>query len=55
MDTASGNRDDTIRAWVLVVVALLVIVGLLAFVRGPDHHRGDEEGALTPPAGATAA
>jgi hypothetical protein len=28
-----------------ILIALLV-VGLIAFARGPDHHRGDEIGAL---------
>jgi hypothetical protein len=32
--------------WIIVVVAVLVVVGLVAYARGPDHHRGDEVGAL---------
>ena len=32
--------------WVVVVLLVLVLVGLLAFARGREHHRGDEEGAL---------
>ena len=37
---------DTTR-WVLMVVVALVVVGLLAFARGPDHHRGQQQvGAL---------
>jgi hypothetical protein len=39
------EMDDT-RRWVLVVVVALVVVGLLAFARGPDHHRGQQVGAL---------
>ena len=35
--------SDTPR-WVVVVIVLLVIVGLLAFARGRDHHRGDDLG-----------
>jgi hypothetical protein len=35
--------SDTPR-WVVVVIVLLVIVGLLAFARGRDHHRGDDVG-----------
>ena len=30
--------------WVVAVIVLLVIVGLLAFARGRDHHHGDEVG-----------
>ncbi|MGH2702173.1 MAG: hypothetical protein ACRDJ2_10430 [Actinomycetota bacterium] len=33
------------RWWLVVIVALLV-VGLIAFARGPDHQRGDDVGAL---------
>jgi hypothetical protein len=32
--------------WAIIVVAALVVVGLLAYARGPEHHRGDEVGAL---------
>ena len=32
--------------WVIVVVLVLVLVGLIAYARGREHHRGDEEGAL---------
>jgi hypothetical protein len=38
----------TARRWVVVVVALLVVVGLIAYARGRDHRRGDEVGALAP-------
>ena len=37
--------DDT-RAWVILIVVGLLIIALVAFARGPDHHRGDEVGAL---------
>jgi hypothetical protein len=40
------EMDDT-RRWVLLVVLALVLVGLLAFARGPDHRRGSQQvGAL---------
>jgi hypothetical protein len=39
------EMDDT-RRWVLLVVLALVLVGLLAFARGPDHHRGQQVGAF---------
>jgi hypothetical protein len=40
------EMDDT-RRWVLLVVVALVVVGLLAFARGPDHRRGQQQvGAL---------
>ena len=34
--------DDT-RRWVLLVVLALVLVGLVAFARGSDHHRGPQQ------------
>ena len=38
--------NDT-RRWVLVAVVVLVVVGLIAFARGPDHRRGQQQvGAL---------
>ncbi|MGH8941108.1 MAG: hypothetical protein ACRDV2_17445 [Actinomycetes bacterium] len=36
--------DDT-RRWVLLVVLVLLVVGLIAFARGADHHRGQQVGA----------
>jgi hypothetical protein len=32
--------------WVIVILLVVVLVGLLAFARGREHRRGDEEGAL---------
>jgi hypothetical protein len=38
---------DGTRRWVLLVVLALVLVGLVAFARGPDHRRGPQQmGAL---------
>ena len=31
--------------WLLIVIAALLIVGLIAYARGPKHHRGDEVGS----------
>ena len=45
--------DDT-RAWVILIVIGLLIIALVAFARGPDHHRGDEVGALRNPVTTTA-
>ena len=38
--------------WLLIVAAALLVVGLIAYARGPKHHRGDEIGThgTTPPA-----
>jgi hypothetical protein len=36
--------DDTVK-WLLALVALLVVVLLVAFARGQEHHRGNETGA----------
>jgi hypothetical protein len=38
--------------WLVVVLIALVLIGLIAYARGPEHHRGDDVGAL--PAGVTA-
>jgi len=33
--------------WVVVVLLLVLVVGLIAYARGHDHHRGPQEvGAL---------
>lgn len=31
--------------WVLIGIAALLVVGLIAYARGPKHHRGDELGS----------
>ena len=31
--------------WLLVIAAALLIVGLIAYARGPKHYRGDEIGS----------
>jgi hypothetical protein len=37
---------DTVR-WVLAAVLILLVVGLIAWARGSDHHRGPQQvGAL---------
>jgi hypothetical protein len=30
--------------WLLIIVGALLVVGLIAYARGPEHHRGDEIG-----------
>jgi hypothetical protein len=30
--------------WLLVAGCALLVVGLIAYARGPKHHRGDEVG-----------
>jgi hypothetical protein len=37
--------------WVVIVVVALVVVGMIAFARGPEHHRGADVGsrASVPP------
>ena len=37
---------ETRLRWFLVAAALLLVVGLIVWARGDDHHRGDEVGAL---------
>jgi hypothetical protein len=31
--------------WILAIFIALLIVGLLGYARGRDHHRGDEVGS----------
>jgi hypothetical protein len=32
--------------WLVIVAAVLLIVGLIGWARGPEHHHGDDVGAL---------
>lgn len=36
---------DAIR-WLIVLAAVLLVIGLIAYARGPEHHHGDDVGAL---------
>jgi hypothetical protein len=36
---------DGIR-WLIVLLVALVLIGLIAYARGPEHRRGDDVGAL---------
>jgi hypothetical protein len=36
---------DGIR-WLLALAIVLVLIGLIVYARGPEHHHGDEVGAL---------
>jgi hypothetical protein len=31
--------------WLLIVVGALLVVGLIAYARGPKHYRGDDIGS----------
>jgi hypothetical protein len=35
---------DALR-WLIVIGAVLVLIGLIAYGRGPKHHRGDDVGS----------
>ncbi|HKE53121.1 MAG TPA: hypothetical protein VKE25_16585 [Actinomycetes bacterium] len=38
--------SDAVR-WLCVVILVLLVAGLIAWARGPDHHRGPQQvGAL---------
>ena len=37
-----------VRIWILVVIAAVLVIGLLLYARGPEHHRGDDVGAWSP-------
>jgi len=32
-------------AWILLIAIAAIIVGMIAYARGPKHHRGDELGS----------
>ena len=34
--------------WVIVVVLVVVVIGLVAYARGPEHHRGTQVGERPP-------
>ena len=36
--------DEVVR-WGIVIAAALVLIGLAAYARGTEHHRGDEIGS----------
>ena len=31
--------------WLIIAACALLVVGLIAYARGPKHHRGDEIGS----------
>jgi hypothetical protein len=31
--------------WILIAIAVLLVVALIAYARGPKHHHGDELGS----------
>jgi uncharacterized protein (UPF0261 family) len=31
--------------WVVIGVGALLVIGLIAYARGPEHYRGDEVGS----------
>jgi hypothetical protein len=33
-----------LASWLIALVLALCVVGLIAYARGPKHHRGDEIG-----------
>ena len=34
----------SVARWLIILAAALLLVGLMAYARGPKHHRGDEIG-----------
>ena len=40
---------NNLPRWFMVMVLILAVIGLVWWARGPDHHRGDDEGALGAP------
>jgi hypothetical protein len=33
------------RAWAIVIIVLVLLIGLMGYARGQPHHRGDEIGS----------
>jgi hypothetical protein len=31
--------------WILALLAAVLVIGLLRYARGPEHHHGDDVGA----------
>jgi hypothetical protein len=31
--------------WLIILAAAVLVIGLIAYGRGPKHHRGDEVGS----------
>jgi hypothetical protein len=40
---------STAARWVIAAVAVALVVCLLVWARGDEHHRGDDVGAADPP------
>jgi len=38
----------SIWTWILILLAAVLVIGLLGYARGPEHHRGDDVGAWSP-------
>jgi hypothetical protein len=36
----------TALRWLLALVVVALLIGLIGYARGEDHHRGDDVGAL---------
>jgi len=37
--------DSAVARWLIVLMLVLLVVGLLIWARGPQHHRGQYVGA----------
>jgi hypothetical protein len=40
-----------VQRWVVVAVLVACVVGLIIWARGPNHHRGEDVGAVQAPYG----
>jgi hypothetical protein len=36
---------DAVR-WLIAIAIVVTLIGLIAYARGDEHHRGDEVGAI---------
>jgi hypothetical protein len=44
--TERGGSMLNVVRWVIILGLTLVVLGLIAYARGPEHQRGDDVGAL---------
>jgi hypothetical protein len=42
---ARGDRVREIVRWLIILAGTVLVIGLIAYARGPKHQRGDEIGS----------
>jgi hypothetical protein len=41
-----GDEVREVARWLIIAAATLLVIGLIAYARGPKHHHGRNVGAL---------